>query len=112
MLLSVARVADGVNQGVGLFQSDPISTKDLSAFSVFAVLTGTFVGEFYIEATNIRGDAAIDNWWLITSSYQAITNTTEVLMDGSVFAYSSIRICVGVTSGTASLVIDVSRKSP
>jgi hypothetical protein len=108
--VSTQRVANSVSQGVGLWQSGIVETEPLSAFSVFAVLSGTFIGDFYIEATNVRGDDAIDNWWLITSSYQALTNTTEILMDASVFAYSAIRICSTITSGTATITIDVSRK--
>lgn len=108
--VSTQRVADGITQGVGLWQSNIIETEPLAAFSVFAVLSGTFVGDFYIEATNKRGDAAIDNWWLITSSYQALTNSTEILMDASVFAYSAIRICSTITSGSATITVDVSRK--
>lgn len=106
--ISVARVADGVTQAVGSFLSDAIPVANAAAYSVFAVLTGTFTGDIYVEARTRQSDSDSTEWFLISTSYSALTNSSEALFDASIFAYTHIRVGVTVATGSAVLDIDVS----
>lgn len=110
--ITVSKIADNVVQSVGSFQSDPIEVSNLEAYSVFAEFSGTFTGDIYVEAATKQADGDSVNWFLITTSYQALTNASEVLYDASIFAYAFIRVCATVATGTATLNISVSLKRP
>jgi len=110
--ITVSQLANEVSQAVGSFQSDAVEVSNLQSYSIFANIVGTFTGDVYVEATTKQSDSDVVNWFLITTSYTALTNSTEVLFDASIFAYTHIRVCVTVATGSATLTINASLKRP